>query len=197
MYSKILMFMVAVVVFVMGQMPENVKYRNFIIPSFKADSVKYSPWFNVADLANIVVQARFDDTTSDGFADDSCCFTYALQLGNVCFNANGRYDTAALGQPILIDSVNTTVAAKWRPLTVCTYLQDDGTYADSLGVLDSTLVTGFGTNGHSITPSPSCFGRILIKGGSDNKVENFIRLTIDVIQFKATKVSNREPINVE
>lgn len=173
-----------------AQVPYNVKFQNFIVPTFKADSIKYTSWFNIADLSNVIVTARFSDTANAGFKGDSCAFFYFLELGNITYNVNGGFDTALYQLPIVLDTVNATVDANWKTATYNT-VDASGVMTEILKALDSVKVSGFGTNSRGITIPASCYARVGVRGIAGNKVGAFVRVSIDVVQFRALKVDSK------
>lgn len=183
--AAILLFLISIV------NAEDYNYNGFltdtaVIGTFRADSLKYSKPFLLSAYENNRVRVVFNDTTHAGFTGDSVKFYYFVQVGSPILNSSNKLDTAWNNNPVIVDTVDMLTAGNFT--RKYSKLLDDGTFADSMKVIDTTSVTGFATNSHSISIPWDVFFRVGVKGLTGNKVGQFIKLRIDRLARSGVKV---------
>jgi hypothetical protein len=159
------------------------------VPTFKADSARYSQTFQMSQYENLRITALADDTSEAGFASDSIAFFYWIETGHPVYNANGKLDTTWMRtSPILIDTFkidSANCAITYRTL------EDEGFYNIPRKKIDTLMVTGFSAQSRNVTPEWDVFYRIGVKGIAGNKVASFIKLRFYSIRRTFSYVRNR------
>ena len=146
------------------------RYRD-TITDFRADSVKYSDWFNMSGFNNIRVDMMINDTSSAGFVSDSINATWGIQTSRYLPDTN---ETAFRKRGMIMytcDSLNI-YSATYEPIY---YDVITGPTFTKTGNVVDTLGTG-GFNIQSANPSPEydVYMRVWVKGGAGNEIGSFL-----------------------
>lgn len=181
------LFVTVILLFVVNtciQAEEPYNYNGYLsdtskITTFRADSLKYSRPFLLSQYENTRIRVLFNDTSAAGFATDSVKFYYFIQIGSPCLNASGKLDTAWNANPIIIDTVDMLTAGNFT--TQYSSLLNDGTFTETMKVIDTSNVTGYATNSHTFPLLWDVFARVGVKGLTGNNKDSFIKLRIDRI----------------
>lgn len=161
----------------------NWKTTIFKFKTFRADSTKYTPAFNLSDNENFFVIARVNDTTQAGYASDSVNFYYGIQYGRITVDYNGAKDTSWSNPWIVIDTVRFAAANFKTPTSNST--------VDTLQPLaiDTGDVSGLAENIRSIQPYRYQLARIVTVGVTGNKKAAFLRYEVEIGQCLYSRVN--------
>lgn len=160
----------------------NIKQTLFKINDFKADSLKYTPVFNLSDYENIKLSLRINDTSAAGFASDSVNCYWGIQYGEVTVNYADVKDTEWVNPMFVVDScrfdaanfvtsTSTSTSDTLDPLAICT-----------------TYVSGLAIQSRMYQPYRMPIARLWIKGVTGNELTSFLRTQFLVTQCKYSRV---------
>lgn len=161
-----------------------------MINGFKADSLKYSKWFNLSTYENCRFLCLVDDTASAGFASDSVSFYWGLQFGTNCLNGNNKPDTA-IGARLQIDTFTIVGTGSANLAMAIRAIDSTGFFPLALKRVDSTAVTGFMTQDRSVAPEWAPVVRFWAKGLTGNKVGAPLKLRFAKVQRQFSGVRTR------
>jgi hypothetical protein len=142
------------------------------IQAFRADSIKYTPWFRLASYLNVRADVMANDTSSAGFASDSLAFVWGIQTGHVTENSSNVRDTLPNKKLIVCDTLS-----RWKWRCADTLMQADtmGSFVSPYLLTDTVSLSGFATQSCNVSPEWDSWYRGFVKGLSGNKVSKFIK----------------------
>lgn len=164
------------------------------VGAFKADSLKYSAVFpEWSSYQEKSIDVWFSDTAHAGFIGDSVAFYYWLEVGRRTALRTGKLDTI-WNRVCVIDSVRMcgATAADTARFTLALGVMDGtGAYTEQMKYIDTTDLTGYAHNGHSVSAAWGTLARIGFKGLTGNRVGKFVLLCCGIGQRAYTPIRAR------
>lgn len=144
------------------------------VRTFRADSVRFTPAFDLSKWENLRITLMMNDTAAAGFASDSIKAIWGIQTGRVVYNGSGVLDTA--WEPIrLIADTFDLVTEKTIGPAYALISAADGSYSEVHSLVDTSTVTGFAVQSKAISPAWDVLGRCWLIGVAGNKKASFIK----------------------
>ena len=170
--------------------------QSYTFSSFRSDSLKFSKNFPLSAWENARVDIIFDDTSSAGFASDSCKFAWGFQTGHKVEIDDTLYYAYDIPYPVdTVDLVGSTNMYDHDELAVIGYVQDTVTllntsvpFAVDTGVGGATLKA---VQSRNIVPQWDEVFRIWLKGLTGNKVGSYVEVEANVRRRRYSNVRTR------
>jgi len=103
----------------------------------------------LTDYEDMEIAMKVDDTTSSGFAGDSCKFHWGYQTGACILNSSGVKDTVWQTEDMVV--LDTCLTDSFG-LAVKGYQEMDGTIHKTLRAVDTTSITGWAVQKRWVVP---------------------------------------------
>lgn len=160
------------------------------IASFRADSLKYSKVFPLAQYENIRLDVICDDTSSAGRGSDSAKFTYFIEYGHPELDLSNKLDTVwSTLDRLVIGTFDALTATNFT--AVDRTIASDGTY-DLPGTTIDTLSFAVGRGSlqsRSFTSEYDVLFRVGFKGLTGNNKDAFLKLRLSVNRRIGMKIN--------